>query len=75
MSSPAAVVIDSFLDFDAGNCTVRTEWTDALLPHDRQEGDHVDKILKTHVHAVHLTATKYAQRKLAQMQRPNSRWH
>lgn len=64
----AAVVIDSVLDFDPTKCTASTESADALLALVDQKGYHVDKILETHVHADHLTAAKFLQHKLLQMQ-------
>jgi len=67
-STSAAVVIDSVLDFDPSKCTVSTESADALLALIDKKGYHIDKILETHVHADHLTAAKYIQHRLVQMQ-------
>lgn len=64
----AAVVIDSVLDFDPSKTTVSTESADALLALIDQKGYRVEKILETHVHADHLTAAKYIQHRLMQMQ-------
>ncbi|WP_379654689.1 MBL fold metallo-hydrolase [Pseudoxanthomonas sp. UC19_8] len=57
--SPAAVVIDPLLDYDANAARTSTASADALLAWVREQGLDVLWILETHAHADHLSAAGY----------------
>ncbi|KAK1827610.1 beta-lactamase-like protein [Podospora conica] len=63
-STKSAVIIDSVLDFDPSTSTISTETADALLSLVKENGYTVQHILETHVHADHLTASRYLQQQL-----------
>ncbi|KAK1750421.1 putative beta-lactamase hydrolase-like protein [Echria macrotheca] len=63
-----AVIIDPVLDYDKCTHTITTATADALLSLAREKGYTVTRILETHAHADHLTASFYLQRKLAAQQ-------
>lgn len=63
-STKAAAIIDPVLDFDPASSTVDTKNADALLAIVKEKGYNVQYILETHVHADHLTAASYLQRRL-----------
>jgi glyoxylase-like metal-dependent hydrolase (beta-lactamase superfamily II) len=63
-SSRKAVIIDSVLDFDPATSTISTSSADSLLDLVRKENYTVEKILETHAHADHLTASRYLQQQL-----------
>jgi glyoxylase-like metal-dependent hydrolase (beta-lactamase superfamily II) len=63
-----AIIIDPVLNFDPATNTLTTETADALLSIVQQRGYHVERIMETHAHADHLTASSYLQSRLAQTQ-------
>jgi glyoxylase-like metal-dependent hydrolase (beta-lactamase superfamily II) len=63
-SSKQAAIIDPVLDFDPASGKITTTSADHLVEHVAREGLQVDYILETHVHADHLTAAQYLQRKV-----------
>lgn len=63
-STKSAVIIDSVLDFDPSTSTISTEAADSLLSLVKENGYTVRYILETHVHADHLTASRYLQQEL-----------
>jgi len=65
-STKSAVIIDSVLDFDPSTNTISTETADGLLSLVEENGYTVRHILETHVHADHLTASRYLQQQLEQ---------
>jgi len=65
-STLQAVIIDSVLDFDPATSRVSTTTADSLLSLIRSQNYKIVKILETHVHADHLTASRYLQSKLAE---------
>jgi len=67
-STKKAVIIDSVLDYDPTNQGISTSTADALLAVVSENGYHIEKILETHAHAVHLTAASYLQHRLHQRQ-------
>lgn len=58
-SSKNAVIIDSVLDFDPAFNRIKTESADKLLKIVSSYGLTVTRILETHAHADHLTASSY----------------
>ncbi|KAK0714826.1 beta-lactamase-like protein [Lasiosphaeris hirsuta] len=60
----AAVIIDSVLDFDPARNAISTESADSLLALVKERGYTVDRLLETHAHADHLTASRYLQHQL-----------
>lgn len=56
-----AVIIDSVLDFDAATQTISTENADNMISTIRAKGYNIVRILETHAHADHLTASAYLQ--------------
>lgn len=60
-----AVIIDSVLDFDPCTSRISTTTADALLALIHENKYKIVKILETHVHADHLTASRYLQTQLA----------
>ena len=64
-----AVIIDTVLDFDPASNKISTEFADQLLALVANRGYTVDRLLETHVHADHLTASAYLQKKLGEVQK------
>lgn len=60
----AAVIIDPVLDFDPSKNAISTGTADELLALAKEKGYTVEKILETHAHADHLTASRYLQHQL-----------
>jgi len=60
-----AVVIDPVLDYDKATGRVTTKAADQILEVIARHGYTVSKILETHAHADHLTASRYLQPALA----------
>ena len=56
-----AVIIDSVLDYDKGTGNVSTGSADKILDLVARQGYSISKILETHAHADHLTASRYLQ--------------
>ncbi|KAK1506990.1 metallo-beta-lactamase superfamily protein [Colletotrichum tamarilloi] len=67
-STKAAVIIDSVLDFDPAKNAISTQTADGLLDVVKKNAYNVVNILETHVHADHLTASKYLQSRLREAQ-------
>ncbi|UKZ78798.1 hypothetical protein TrVFT333_006543 [Trichoderma virens FT-333] len=67
-STLIAAIIDPVLDYDRTTQGLTTRTADSLLALVKEKGYKVDWILETHVHADHLTAASYLQRRLAQEQ-------
>jgi glyoxylase-like metal-dependent hydrolase (beta-lactamase superfamily II) len=63
-STKEAVIIDSVLDFDAATATISTGSADKLLALVAEQDYTVVRILETHCHADHLTASRYLQGQL-----------
>lgn len=61
-----AAIIDSILDYDARAGRVSTASADALIELVRQHGLTISWILETHVHADHLSAARYIQKRLGE---------
>ncbi|KAL0471570.1 metallo-beta-lactamase superfamily protein [Neurospora intermedia] len=59
-----ALVIDPVLDFDPATSRISTTTADSLLSLIRSHNYTIVKILETHVHADHLTASRYLQTQL-----------
>ncbi|KAH8904198.1 metallo-beta-lactamase superfamily protein [Coniochaeta sp. PMI_546] len=64
----AAVIIDSVLDYDSATNTVFTENAEVLLSLVKENDYKVEKLLETHVHADHLTASRFLQVQLQKSQ-------
>lgn len=67
-STKQAIIIDSVLDFDPVKNLITTTTADSLLALVKENNYTVTKILETHAHADHLTASKYLQQQLAASQ-------
>jgi glyoxylase-like metal-dependent hydrolase (beta-lactamase superfamily II) len=63
-----AVIIDSVLDYDKETGTVTTSSADEILSLVSEQGYLVSRIMETHAHADHLTASRYLQHVLAARQ-------
>lgn len=63
-----AIIIDPVLDYDKCAQTITTTTADALLSLIREKGYTISRILETHAHADHLTASFYLKRRLAEQQ-------
>ena len=63
-ATKAAAIIDPVLDFDIKACRSTTASADAVLAKALELGLRVDWILETHVHADHLTSSRYLKGKL-----------
>lgn len=61
-----AVLIDSVLDYDATSNSLSTDTADSLLAFISEQKYTITRILETHVHADHLTASRYLQKQLVQ---------
>lgn len=59
-----AAIIDPVLDFDTAAFQISTKSADALLDFIRHNGYNVVRLLETHAHADHLTASYYIQQTL-----------
>lgn len=57
-------VVDSVLDLDYASGTLSFESADAIIAHIEKQGLSLDWLLETHVHADHLSAAPYIQRRL-----------
>ncbi|KIW28687.1 uncharacterized protein PV07_08327 [Cladophialophora immunda] len=68
-----AVIIDSVLDYDKETGKVSTRSADQILDLVATQGYTVSKILETHAHADHLTASRYLQSVLAERQQKTIR--
>ncbi|KAK3387377.1 metallo-beta-lactamase superfamily protein [Podospora didyma] len=67
-STLAAVIIDPVLDYDPVSRQATTGSADSLLALIKKKGYTVDKILETHAHADHITASSYLQDRLSKTQ-------
>ncbi|KAK5660517.1 hypothetical protein OQA88_13066 [Cercophora sp. LCS_1] len=65
-STKSAIIIDSVLDFNPATNTLSTTTADALLSLAAQHEYSIVRILDTHVHADHLTASHYLQHRISQ---------
>jgi glyoxylase-like metal-dependent hydrolase (beta-lactamase superfamily II) len=63
-----AVIIDSVLDYDKEKGTISTTSADQLLKLVSDHAYTISRILETHAHADHLSASRYLQNVLAQQQ-------
>lgn len=63
-STSTAVIIDPVLDYDPASQAISTDSADSLLSLIEEKGYKIDRILETHVHADHLTAASYIQKRL-----------
>ncbi|GAD98659.1 beta lactamase domain, putative [Paecilomyces variotii No. 5] len=63
-STKEAVIIDPVLDFDQEKLKISTESAQKLLATVTSNGYHVVRLLETHAHADHLTASAYLQKSL-----------
>jgi glyoxylase-like metal-dependent hydrolase (beta-lactamase superfamily II) len=63
-----AVVVDSVLDYDPAAGQLSTKSADELLALISKQGYTVSRILETHAHADHLTASRYLQNQLQKLQ-------
>ncbi|KAJ5494488.1 hypothetical protein N7463_010575 [Penicillium fimorum] len=67
-STSTAVILDPVLNYDPATQAVTTYTADGLLSSIKEKGYKIDKILETHAHADHLSASSYLQKRLAQDQ-------
>ncbi|KAK7180555.1 hypothetical protein DPSP01_006073 [Paraphaeosphaeria sporulosa] len=67
-----AVIIDSVLDFDPASNSLSTATADSLLSIIDEQKYSVTRILETHVHADHLTASRYLQQQLINRGQPRA---
>ncbi|KAL9474293.1 hypothetical protein ACSS6W_008673 [Trichoderma asperelloides] len=67
-STMTAAIIDPVLDYDRTSQSLTTHTADELLALVKEKGYKVDWVLETHVHADHLTAASYLQKRLAEEQ-------
>jgi glyoxylase-like metal-dependent hydrolase (beta-lactamase superfamily II) len=65
-STNQAVIIDPVLDFNSSTATVSTASANKLLAVVNEHGYNITRILETHAHADHLTASRYLQGKLVE---------
>ncbi len=63
-NSPAAAVVDSVLDFDYASGRISYDSADQIIAFVRERGLKLEWLIETHVHADHLSAAPYIQRKL-----------
>lgn len=63
-----AVIIDSVLDYEKETGKVSTSSADKILALVAEQGYSISKILETHAHADHLTASRYLQAVLTKRQ-------
>ncbi len=69
-STRDAVIIDPVLDFDPASSKITTTTADALLALVAKHNYTVRRLLETHVHADHLTASSYLQHQLVRQHHP-----
>ncbi|KAJ5216145.1 uncharacterized protein N7498_002552 [Penicillium cinerascens] len=67
-STSAAAIIDPVLNYDPATQAITTQSADELLSLVQEKRYKIEKILETHAHADHLTASAYLQSRLAQIQ-------
>ncbi|KAJ5221149.1 metallo-beta-lactamase domain protein [Penicillium citrinum] len=70
-STQAAVIIDPVLNYEPATQTITTTAADALLALVQERGYQIERIIETHAHADHLTASAYLQHQLNQIQGSN----
>ena len=63
-NSSACAIIDSVMDIDYAAGRITYDHADALIHHIEAQGLTLDWIIETHVHADHLSAAPYIQKKL-----------
>lgn len=63
-STHAAIIIDPVLDYEPATQAITTTAADALLSLARDKGYKIEKIIETHAHADHLTASSYLQHQI-----------
>lgn len=63
-----AAIIDPLLEFDVRACKTNTQFADKIIQKVEELKLDVQWILETHIHADHLTSSKYLQDKLAATQ-------
>ncbi|MFO7857183.1 MAG: MBL fold metallo-hydrolase [Paracoccaceae bacterium] len=63
-SSNACAVVDSVLDYDPAAGRTDTASADAIIAHVERNGLSVEWLLESHVHADHLSAAPYLQKRL-----------
>ncbi|KAJ9303054.1 hypothetical protein DTO271G3_428 [Paecilomyces variotii] len=63
-STLTAVIIDPVLDYDPTTQIITTSSADQLLSLIKEKNYKIDRILETHVHADHITAATYLQKRL-----------
>lgn len=64
----AAIIIDPILDYEPAIQAITTTAADKILLLIKEKGYQVEKILETHAHADHLTASAYLQHQINQIQ-------
>src|SRR3546814_16447590 len=62
-ATKACAIVDSVLDFDPASGRTTRHSADAIIAFVRQQGLAVEWIIATHVHADHLSAAPYLDRK------------
>ncbi|MEM1314774.1 MAG: MBL fold metallo-hydrolase, partial [Pseudomonadota bacterium] len=62
--SKACAIVDSVLDYDPAAGRTSTASADAVIAHVEAEGLETAWILESHVHADHLSAAPYLQKRL-----------
>jgi len=62
--SRACAIIDSVLDYDPASGRTNTESADEIIAHVQQNQLQMEWILETHVHADHLSAAPYIQKRI-----------
>lgn len=67
-STRTAAIIDSVLDFEPVTRIITTDSADSILALVKEHNYKVERILETHAHADHLTASSYLQSRLAENQ-------
>ena len=63
-TSDACAIIDSVMDIDYAAGRITYDHADAMIARVQEMGCKLDWIIETHVHADHLSAAPYIQRKL-----------
>ena len=63
-ASRACAIVDSVLDYDAAAGRTKTDSADAIIAHVKEHGLEVVWLLETHVHADHLSAAPYLQKRV-----------
>lgn len=67
-SAKAAIIIDPVLNYEPATQAITTTAADELLALVKEKGYQIERILETHAHADHLTASAYLQHQLNQTQ-------